>query len=85
MCRVVCRAIGRLTSPAGGALLGSAIKAIEALLDHGVKEEKILFLNLIAAPEGIKYATSPPRHDLTRRWSLTHAHDTTNDTTLRTG
>jgi uracil phosphoribosyltransferase len=57
---VACRAIGRLTCPAGGALLGSAIKAIEALLDHGVKEEKILFLNLIAAPEGIKYATFRP-------------------------
>jgi len=36
---------------------GSAIKAIEALLQHGVKEENILFLNLIAAPEGIKVIT----------------------------
>jgi uracil phosphoribosyltransferase len=32
---------------------GSCIKAIEVLMDHGVKEENILFLNLIAAPEGI--------------------------------
>jgi uracil phosphoribosyltransferase len=32
--------------------------AIETLLQHGVKEEKILFLNLIAAPEGIKYVLS---------------------------
>jgi uracil phosphoribosyltransferase len=36
---------------------GSAIMAIETLLQHGVKEEKILFLNLIAAPEGIKVIT----------------------------
>jgi uracil phosphoribosyltransferase len=27
---------------------GSACKAIEVLLDHGVKEEKIVFVNLIA-------------------------------------
>ncbi|KAL7425029.1 Uracil phosphoribosyltransferase, synthesizes UMP from uracil [Cryptotrichosporon argae] len=33
---------------------GSCIKAIETLLSHGVQEEKILFLNLIASPEGIK-------------------------------
>ncbi|CAI2186857.1 5075_t:CDS:2, partial [Funneliformis geosporum] len=36
---------------------GSAIKAIEVLLSHGVKEDKILFLNLIAAPEGIDAIT----------------------------
>ncbi|KAK9763446.1 Uracil phosphoribosyltransferase, synthesizes UMP from uracil [Basidiobolus ranarum] len=32
---------------------GSAMKAIEVLLDNGVKEERILFVNLIASPEGI--------------------------------
>jgi len=32
---------------------GSAIRAIAVLLDHGVKEENIVFLNLIASPEGI--------------------------------
>ncbi|KAJ3169168.1 Uracil phosphoribosyltransferase, synthesizes UMP from uracil [Geranomyces variabilis] len=32
---------------------GSANKAIEVLLDHGVPEERILFVNLICAPEGI--------------------------------
>jgi len=32
---------------------GSAIKAIEVLLDHGVREESILFVNLICCPEGI--------------------------------
>ena len=36
---------------------GSAIKAIEVLLSNGVKEDKILFLNLIAAPEGIDAVT----------------------------
>eukprot|EP01098_Paradermamoeba_levis_P008361 TRINITY_DN346_c0_g1_i4.p1 TRINITY_DN346_c0_g1~~TRINITY_DN346_c0_g1_i4.p1 ORF type:complete len:136 (-),score=50.52 TRINITY_DN346_c0_g1_i4:64-471(-) len=33
---------------------GSVLKALQVLIDHGVKEEKIVFLNLIAAPEGIK-------------------------------
>ncbi|CAK9784980.1 unnamed protein product [Cutaneotrichosporon oleaginosum] len=33
---------------------GSCLKAIEVLLEQGVKEERILFLNLIASPEGIK-------------------------------
>ncbi|CAG8762983.1 39261_t:CDS:2 [Gigaspora margarita] len=37
---------------------GSVIKAIEVLMSHGVKEDKILFLNLIAAPEGIQAVTS---------------------------
>jgi uracil phosphoribosyltransferase len=32
---------------------GSANKAIEVLIDHGVHEERILFVNLICAPEGI--------------------------------
>ncbi|RKP10578.1 PRTase-like protein [Thamnocephalis sphaerospora] len=32
---------------------GSAIKAIEVLMDNGVPEENILFLNLITCPEGI--------------------------------
>eukprot|EP00128_Syssomonas_multiformis_P007063 Colp12_sorted_trinity150504_noHs@9604 len=32
---------------------GTLCEAIEVLLDYGVKEENILFLTLIAAPEGI--------------------------------
>lgn len=32
---------------------GSAIKAIEVLLETGVAEERIIFLNLIASPEGL--------------------------------
>ncbi|KAF8932458.1 Uracil phosphoribosyltransferase, synthesizes UMP from uracil [Dissophora ornata] len=32
---------------------GSAIKAIEVLLDNGVSEEKIVFVNLLCCPEGI--------------------------------
>eukprot|EP01123_Difflugia_compressa_P004513 TRINITY_DN15947_c0_g1_i1.p1 TRINITY_DN15947_c0_g1~~TRINITY_DN15947_c0_g1_i1.p1 ORF type:complete len:284 (+),score=52.97 TRINITY_DN15947_c0_g1_i1:55-906(+) len=32
---------------------GSAVKAIEVIKEHGVAEDKILFLNLIAAPAGI--------------------------------
>ncbi|KAH6899461.1 armadillo/beta-catenin/plakoglobin [Coprinopsis sp. MPI-PUGE-AT-0042] len=33
---------------------GSAIKAVEVLIEHGVPEERIIFVNLIAAPEGLK-------------------------------
>ncbi|RUP18674.1 uracil phosphoribosyltransferase-domain-containing protein [Jimgerdemannia flammicorona] len=32
---------------------GSAIQAVQVLLDHNVAEDKIIFLNLISAPEGI--------------------------------
>ncbi|PWN53400.1 PRTase-like protein [Violaceomyces palustris] len=32
---------------------GSALRAIEVLIQHGVKPERILFLNLIASPEGL--------------------------------
>ncbi|KAI8378897.1 uracil phosphoribosyltransferase-domain-containing protein [Blakeslea trispora] len=32
---------------------GSAMQAVQVLLDNNVKEERIIFLNLIAAPEGI--------------------------------
>lgn len=33
---------------------GSAMMAVEVLLSRGVKENRILFLNLLAAPEGIQ-------------------------------
>ena len=33
---------------------GSALCAIKCLLDHGVKEEKIIFINVISCPEGIR-------------------------------
>lgn len=33
---------------------GSALKAVEVLLEHGVKEDHIIFINLVAAPEGIR-------------------------------
>lgn len=33
---------------------GSANKAIEVLLSKGVKDDKIIFVNLIACPEGVK-------------------------------
>ncbi|CAJ0823151.1 1456_t:CDS:10 [Entrophospora sp. SA101] len=38
-------------------MLGSALKAIEVLLEYGVLEDKILFLNLLCCPEGIKAVT----------------------------
>ncbi|KAG0348286.1 Uracil phosphoribosyltransferase, synthesizes UMP from uracil, partial [Podila humilis] len=37
---------------------GSAIKAIESLTEHGVPENKILFLNLLSCPEGIRAVTA---------------------------
>ncbi|KAJ9142624.1 Uracil phosphoribosyltransferase [Pleurostoma richardsiae] len=41
---------------------GSAIMAVEVLKSRGVPEERILFLNLIASPEGIKrFATTFPK------------------------
>ncbi|KAH8908773.1 uracil phosphoribosyltransferase [Coniochaeta ligniaria NRRL 30616] len=41
---------------------GSAIMAAEVLMSRGVPEERILFLNLIASPEGIKnFATKFPK------------------------
>jgi uracil phosphoribosyltransferase len=33
---------------------GSAIKAIEVLIQHGVEQGKILFVNLVSCPEGIE-------------------------------
>ncbi|KAE8212125.1 hypothetical protein CF319_g3734 [Tilletia indica] len=33
---------------------GSALQAIKVLIDHGVKAERILFLNLVASPEGLE-------------------------------
>ncbi|KAL7005183.1 hypothetical protein EMMF5_005292 [Cystobasidiomycetes sp. EMM_F5] len=33
---------------------GSAVKAIEVLLEQGVQEDRIIFLNLVACPEGLK-------------------------------
>ncbi|MFI0421257.1 uracil phosphoribosyltransferase [Spongiactinospora sp. 9N601] len=32
---------------------GSAAAAIEVLLDHGVREEHVVFVNLLASPEGL--------------------------------
>ncbi|KAM0494867.1 hypothetical protein ACHAPW_004563 [Verticillium nonalfalfae] len=37
---------------------GSAIMAVEVLKSRGVLEERILFLNLIASPEGVRAFTS---------------------------
>lgn len=33
---------------------GSACKAIEVLLEHGVKEDHIVLITLISAPEGVE-------------------------------
>ena len=41
-------------NPSRAATGGSAIKAIEVLKDHGVPESRIVFLNLVASPEGLQ-------------------------------
>ncbi|KAF7984908.1 hypothetical protein HWV62_10923 [Athelia sp. TMB] len=33
---------------------GSAMKAVEVLMEHGVPEDRIIFINLISSPEGLK-------------------------------
>ncbi|KZO93768.1 PRTase-like protein [Calocera viscosa TUFC12733] len=43
---------------------GSAIKAVEVLQQAGVPEDRIIFINLVAAPEGIKAFCS--KHPTTR-------------------
>ncbi|KAF7297396.1 Uracil phosphoribosyltransferase [Mycena indigotica] len=42
--------LGKGRVPTGG----SAIKAIEVLMENGVPEERIIFINLISAPEGLR-------------------------------
>ena len=37
---------------------GSCMKAIEVLLERGVKEGNIIFLNIISCPEGIEALNS---------------------------
>ena len=36
---------------------GSVCKAIEVLLEHGVRQDRIIFLNLLSCPEGIQNVT----------------------------
>ncbi|EAU82349.2 cytosine deaminase-uracil phosphoribosyltransferase fusion protein [Coprinopsis cinerea okayama7 len=54
--------IGRRNDPTKTLLLqatgGSAIKAVEVLIEHGVPEERIIFINLISSPEGLTAFTS---------------------------
>lgn len=41
-------------STAHAATGGSAIQAMRVLVDHGVQPDRILFLNMIASPEGLQ-------------------------------
>ncbi|TDL15814.1 PRTase-like protein [Rickenella mellea] len=48
---------------------GSAMKAVEVLQDSGVPEERIIFINLISAPEGLKtFCTRYPKVRLITGW-----------------
>jgi len=48
---------------------GSAIKAVEVLKDAGVPEDRIIFINLIAAPEGLKtFCTKYPKARVITGW-----------------
>lgn len=51
-----CQRAGKhsLTSTGDTATGGSAIKAIEVLISHGVPEQRIIFLNLVSSPEGLE-------------------------------
>jgi len=49
---------------------GSAIKAVEVLLEHGVPEQRIIFVNLIAAPEGLRnFCTKFPSLRVITGWT----------------
>jgi len=37
---------------------GSAMKAVEVIMEHGVPEDRIIFINLVSAPEGLKSFTA---------------------------
>ncbi|KAH9963308.1 uracil phosphoribosyltransferase-domain-containing protein [Russula dissimulans] len=37
---------------------GSAMKAVEVIMEHGVPEDRIVFINLVSAPEGLKRFTA---------------------------
>ncbi|GAA5987014.1 hypothetical protein JCM10908_000992 [Rhodotorula pacifica] len=48
---------------------GSAIKAVEVLIDHGVPQERIIFLNLVSCPEGLKAMhTAYPQVKVVTAW-----------------
>jgi len=48
---------------------GSAMKAVEVLIEHGVPEERIIFINLIASPEGLnKFCTKYPQLRVITGW-----------------
>ncbi|KAI0773651.1 PRTase-like protein [Fomes fomentarius] len=48
---------------------GSAIKAVEVLKEHNVPEERIIFINLIASPEGLKnFCTKYPQTRVITGW-----------------
>ncbi|KAI0269390.1 uracil phosphoribosyltransferase-domain-containing protein [Gloeopeniophorella convolvens] len=37
---------------------GSAMKAVEVIMEHGVPEDRIIFINLISSPEGLRTFTT---------------------------
>ncbi|KAI0687330.1 PRTase-like protein [Earliella scabrosa] len=48
---------------------GSAIKAVEVLKEHDVPEDRIIFINLIASPEGLKnFCTKYPLTRVITGW-----------------
>jgi len=48
---------------------GSAMKAVEVLIEHGVSEDRIIFINLVSSPEGItKFCTRFPQLRVVTGW-----------------
>ncbi|KAF5365161.1 hypothetical protein D9757_011760 [Collybiopsis confluens] len=48
---------------------GSAMKAVDVLMEHGVGEERIIFINLISSPEGLEtFCAKFPRLKVITGW-----------------
>ncbi|EIM85413.1 PRTase-like protein [Stereum hirsutum FP-91666 SS1] len=48
---------------------GSAMKAVEVIMENGVPEDRIIFINLISSPEGLKtFATKYPSLKVITGW-----------------
>ncbi|KAJ3755881.1 uracil phosphoribosyltransferase-domain-containing protein [Lentinula raphanica] len=48
---------------------GSAMKAVDVLMEHGVPEDRIIFINLISSPEGLKtFSEKFPRLKVITGW-----------------
>ncbi|KAH9007227.1 uracil phosphoribosyltransferase-domain-containing protein [Lactarius hatsudake] len=48
---------------------GSAMKAVEVIMEHGVPEDRIIFINLVSSPQGLRtFATRYPSLKVVTGW-----------------